>query len=142
MSEDIQNLQKLGLISKVCSELDNHLGFSDKTLAEFIIHIAGKHAEAVGFQKELSENGAEFPLSFVENLMRIISTLTKPIQKNKGEAGGAGSSSNGKSSEFSGLAGKNTAPVPLDDFFEHEPSSERRDNTDDAEMERDRNRDH
>ena len=35
MSKDIQNLHQLGLISKVCSELDNHLGFSDKTLAEF-----------------------------------------------------------------------------------------------------------
>ena len=145
MSKDIQNLQQLGLISKVCSELDNHLGFSDKTLAEYIIHIAGKHVEAGGFQKELSENGAEFPLSFAENLMRIITTLAKPIEKNTGKKGGVDSSSHGNSGEFSGLAGKNTAPVPLDDFFEHEPSKgaerERRDSAADGRHDQDRDRD-
>ena len=38
----LDTLQRFALISKVCSELDNHLGFSDKTLAEFIIHLVIK----------------------------------------------------------------------------------------------------
>ena len=38
--DELGNLQHLSLVSKVCTELDNHLGISDKTLAEFIIDLA------------------------------------------------------------------------------------------------------
>ncbi|KAJ1407750.1 hypothetical protein B484DRAFT_319915, partial [Ochromonadaceae sp. CCMP2298] len=68
----MDDLHRLGLISKVCSELDNHLGFSDKTLAEFIIHLAQKHKQPKDFQKALLSEGAEFPVSFADNLHRII----------------------------------------------------------------------
>ena len=61
--------------------LDNHLGFSDKALAIHIIHLAGKHDEARDF-KRVSDNGAEFPYSFAENL-RIIKTLVKSIQRTR-----------------------------------------------------------
>eukprot|EP01036_Dinobryon_divergens_P045669 gene45669-61050_t len=54
---DLDELQRLGLISKVCAELDNHLGFSDKTLAEFIIHLASVHKDPKFFVKALTENG-------------------------------------------------------------------------------------
>lgn len=76
MSE-LDKLQHLGLISKVCAELDNHLGFSDKTLAEYIIHLASQHVnDPKKFHKSLHDNGAEFPESFTENLLRIIMRLT------------------------------------------------------------------
>ncbi len=32
-------------MSKICTELDAHLGLADKTLAEFIIHLAGEHTD-------------------------------------------------------------------------------------------------
>ena len=35
----MEKLQELSLVSKVCTELENHLGMSDKTLAEFIIEM-------------------------------------------------------------------------------------------------------
>jgi hypothetical protein len=41
----VERLQALSLISKVCEALDEHLGMSDKTLAEFIIDLAGKRKE-------------------------------------------------------------------------------------------------
>lgn len=37
--------QALSLVSKICTELDAHLGLADKTLAEFIIHLAGEHTD-------------------------------------------------------------------------------------------------
>ena len=38
--EELKKLEHLSLVSKICVELDNHLGLGDKTLAEFIIHLA------------------------------------------------------------------------------------------------------
>ena len=35
--DDFTSLELLSLVSKVTSELQNHLGISDKTLAEFVI---------------------------------------------------------------------------------------------------------
>ncbi len=40
----LDKLHELSLISKVCTELDSHLGLADKTLAEFIIHLADDHS--------------------------------------------------------------------------------------------------
>ena len=35
--DDLESLELLSLVSKVTSELQNHLGISDKTLAEFVM---------------------------------------------------------------------------------------------------------
>ena len=37
--------------AQVCTELDNHLGLSDRTLAEFIMHLAAKHPTPSAFSK-------------------------------------------------------------------------------------------
>lgn len=34
--DDVEKLEHLSLVSKVCTELDNHLGLNDKDLGEFI----------------------------------------------------------------------------------------------------------
>ena len=38
--DELLQLEGLSLVSKVCTELENHLGISDKVLAEFIIELA------------------------------------------------------------------------------------------------------
>lgn len=76
------------MVSKICIELDNHLGINDKDLAEFIIDLAEKNTTFESFKKVLTENGADFPDSFVHSLLRIIH-LMKPLKK----PGGEGSSS-------------------------------------------------
>lgn len=39
--EEVEQLEYLSLVSKVCTELENHLGMNDKDLGElFGIHIA------------------------------------------------------------------------------------------------------
>lgn len=70
---DLEKLEKISLVSKVCTELENHLGLNDKDLAEFIIHLADKHSTFEAFKKVLHENGGEsFSDSFIANLLRII----------------------------------------------------------------------
>ncbi|XP_035688059.1 ATP-dependent RNA helicase DHX8-like [Branchiostoma floridae] len=86
MADELQKLEHLSLVSKICTELDNHLGINDKDLAEFIIDIAEKNKNEDAFKKALSENGGEFPESFASNLLRIIQTM-KPSARPKGNDG-------------------------------------------------------
>ncbi|XP_062136267.1 ATP-dependent RNA helicase DHX8 [Drosophila sulfurigaster albostrigata] len=86
--EELQQLEYLSLVSKICTELDNHLGINDKDLAEFIIDLEEKHRSYESFRKALLDNGAEFPDSLVQNLQRIIN-LMRPTR-----AGGDAKSGN------------------------------------------------
>ncbi|CAM9814228.1 unnamed protein product, partial [Scytosiphon promiscuus] len=88
-TSSLDELQRLSLVSKVCTELDNHLGLSDRTLAEFIIHLADEFPEPSAFRHALSENGADFPDSLNE-----------------------------KEARFPGLAMPNTNVVELEDGFQ------------------------
>ncbi|KAF5295341.1 hypothetical protein FQR65_LT01531 [Abscondita terminalis] len=110
---EIEKLEHLSLVSKVCTELENHLGINDKDLAEFIIHLSEKHSSLETFKKVLVENGAEFSDSFASNLLRIIQHM-KP-DKN-GDGGGSSTSiihSDNLSRKFPGLALPNQAPNDL-----------------------------
>ena len=73
--DDLQNFEYLSLVSKICSELYNHLNLDDKDLAEFIIHLAKESNTYDVFRKKLSENDADFPDSFSSNLYRIVQKM-------------------------------------------------------------------
>ncbi|UJR38210.1 hypothetical protein I4U23_030883 [Adineta vaga] len=72
---DLQSYEYLSLVSKVCSELYNHLSIDDKDLAEFIIHLARESESYDIFRKNLNENDADFPDSFSSNLYRIVQKM-------------------------------------------------------------------
>ena len=74
--DELRRLEHLSLVSKVCTELDNHYSMNDKDLAEFIIDLANKNKTISKFKAALLENGAEFSDSFIENLLRIIQHMT------------------------------------------------------------------
>jgi ATP-dependent RNA helicase DHX8/PRP22 len=81
--DDLASLELLSLVSKVTSELQNHLGIADKTLAEFVI---AQHEEAKSFsefQAKLDAIGADFPKSLVDSIDRLVLTL-HPKYKSKG----------------------------------------------------------
>ncbi|CAM9579809.1 unnamed protein product [Ectocarpus fasciculatus] len=141
---EIQKLQKIGLVSKVCSELDNHLGFSDKTLAEFIIHLASQHKEPKAFHAALASNGADFPVSFAENLFRLIQHINNPPPAGAAARARVSAPTVPRSSTdiaYPGLALTNTAPVPLEDMaVEAPPEQPQRDNRTDRRTGRERSR--
>jgi len=93
--EELSKLEHLSLVSKICTELENHLGLNDKdlgktllmcdrvlidisyfnkftciyiiycVLAEFIIDLAYKNDTLETFKKALLKNGAEFSVSLL-----------------------------------------------------------------------------
>ncbi|XP_035514791.1 ATP-dependent RNA helicase DHX8-like [Morone saxatilis] len=73
--DEIKRLEYLSLVSKVCTELENHLGISEKDLAEFIISLAEKHPTFEDFKAVLCENGADFTDTLIGNLLRLIQTM-------------------------------------------------------------------
>jgi ATP-dependent RNA helicase DHX8/PRP22 len=77
--DDIAKLQYLSLVSKICTELENHIGINYKALAEFIIFLAEENNTFETFKDILVKNGGEFSDSFIENLLCIIQLMkTKP----------------------------------------------------------------
>ncbi|XP_049615343.1 ATP-dependent RNA helicase DHX8 [Syngnathus scovelli] len=73
--DSLKRLEYLSLVSKVCTELENHLGISEKDLAEFIISLADNHPTFGEFKAALTQNGAEFTETLTKNLFRIIKTM-------------------------------------------------------------------
>lgn len=86
--DDFLNLELLSLVSKVTSELQNHVGVSDKTLAEFLIAQRLESKSGDDFRKKLDGIGADFPPSLVDSLDRLVLTM-HPKFKGKGKNGAA-----------------------------------------------------
>ena len=49
--DELKKLEHQSLVSKVCTELDNHYNLNDKDLAEFIIDLAEKNSSFEKFKK-------------------------------------------------------------------------------------------
>jgi ATP-dependent RNA helicase DHX8/PRP22 len=81
--DDLLNLELLSLVSKVTSELQNHVGISDKTLAEFLIAQRLESDTTDGFRKKLDGMGADFPPSLVDSIDRLVRTMHPKFQGNK-----------------------------------------------------------
>jgi ATP-dependent RNA helicase DHX8/PRP22 len=79
--DDLANLEFLSLVSKVTSEIQNHVGVSDKTLAEFVIDQHAKCKDVADFKGQLEAMGAEFPQSLVESIDRLVLTLHPKYKK-------------------------------------------------------------
>lgn len=98
--EALKKLEYLSLVSKVCSELESHLGVSDKVLAEFITEM-GRNCETMDeFDTKLKESGAEMPDYFVRTLLTIIHAILPPNPNSKMDKD---SKKDDKESDFSAL---------------------------------------
>lgn len=84
--DDLASLELLSLVSKVTSELQNHLGISDKTLAEFVIAQHSKCHSLLEFKTQMEEMGADLPQTLVESVDRLILTMHP---KHKGKQNGS-----------------------------------------------------
>jgi ATP-dependent RNA helicase DHX8/PRP22 len=73
--DDLDAFELLSLVSKITSELQNHLGINEPTLAEFVIAQHEKCTSTADFKKSLDAMGAEFPQSLIESIDRLILTM-------------------------------------------------------------------
>jgi ATP-dependent RNA helicase DHX8/PRP22 len=119
----LSEIELLGLVDKVASELKNHLGVHDKTLAEFVIAQRLESNTFETFKRKMTETGDDlFPLSLIESIDRFV-RIMHPSLKTKTHAipsePDKEHSIDKKAQVFSGLALSDTAPVQdsADDIF-------------------------
>ena len=119
--DDFEELERLSLVSKVSSELQNYLGVADSTIAEFVIAEHEKHRDAPQeFKKSLEEY--DFPESLTTSIDRLVRTL-HPKYKNEANNFNDGANGHGKdekSKKFAGLSMPDKVPT-FDD--EEEPDA-------------------
>ncbi|PUZ60922.1 hypothetical protein GQ55_4G216800 [Panicum hallii var. hallii] len=75
VGEEMRRLTQLSLVSKVCSELEAHLGVADRVLAEFVVDLGRASASAADFAAALRDHGAELPGYFVRSLHAVIKAI-------------------------------------------------------------------
>ncbi|KAI1802818.1 hypothetical protein F4811DRAFT_370240 [Daldinia bambusicola] len=84
MDDDFAELELLSLVSKVTSELQNHLGISEKTLAEFIIAKRLECCSFSEFKSKLAElGGASWPDSLFDSVDRLVRTMHPKFKATK-----------------------------------------------------------
>ncbi|XP_026434730.1 probable pre-mRNA-splicing factor ATP-dependent RNA helicase DEAH5 isoform X1 [Papaver somniferum] len=81
VTEGLKKLEYLSLVSKMCIELESHIGFTDKVLAEFITEIGRDSHSIDEFDTKLKNNGAEMPDYLVRTLFTIIHAILLPSSK-------------------------------------------------------------
>ena len=82
--EDLKKLEELSLVSKVCTELENHLGpqMNDKVLAEFCIAMADEHPTLESFKGVQGDIGDVLTVS---SLCACVYIITAPSQARRAE---------------------------------------------------------
>ncbi|EMT69990.1 Pre-mRNA-splicing factor ATP-dependent RNA helicase prp22 [Fusarium odoratissimum] len=73
--DDLSNLELLSLVSKVSSELKNHMNLEDKTVAEFLIDKRTKCSNFEDFRDDLAKALPSIPLSLIESIDRLVLAL-------------------------------------------------------------------
>lgn len=63
----VERLQALNLVSRVASEWNNHLGISDRTLAEFVINLAEKRIKSFLKKHFANQGGTLYDLSLASD---------------------------------------------------------------------------
>ncbi|TPP63001.1 ATP-dependent RNA helicase DHX8 [Fasciola gigantica] len=81
-----RKLEYFSLVSKVCTELTNHLGLDDKNLAEFVIHLAKKNPTFDKFKAALSKKGADFSDALIASILRLVEKMLPKTPKTKKNA--------------------------------------------------------
>ncbi|KAG9133365.1 hypothetical protein Leryth_026027 [Lithospermum erythrorhizon] len=83
----LKKLEYLSVVSKVCSELETHLGFGDKVVAEFITELGRDCHNVDAFDEKLKQIGDELPDYFVRTLLTIIHAILPPKSKSEKNTG-------------------------------------------------------
>ena len=71
------DFQRLSVVSKVCSELDNHFGANEehRTLAEFIIDVVTEAETAKEAKEAILEGDDEFPQELIDSLYHLVKRM-------------------------------------------------------------------
>ena len=70
--DELEKLEYLSLVSKVITELTNHMNLNDKDVAEFVIYLGSKAKDVNSFKIKLDDNGAPVTNSLATHLFELI----------------------------------------------------------------------
>ncbi|CAN0843863.1 Probable pre-mRNA-splicing factor ATP-dependent RNA helicase DEAH5 [Linum grandiflorum] len=79
--DDLKNLEYLSLISKLCTELETHVGLGEKVVAEFITDMGRECASVKEFHSKLKEKELVIPDYLIRTLLTIIHAILPPKPK-------------------------------------------------------------
>lgn len=102
---ELARLEHLSIVAKVCVELENHLGISDKVLAEFLVDAACSSGSLAAFQRALEQQGAEFPAPLAESTFRLAQRMQQASSSSTAAAAKSSSSGNGADGTADASAG-------------------------------------
>jgi len=112
--DDLEQLELLSLVSKITSEINNYMGLSDKTIAEYIIAEHGKTTSTAEFCENASAD-FDFPKSLAESIDRLIRTMHPKFRTGSTTAADRANDHAEKSKRFKGLSLPDKAPSFEDD---------------------------
>ena len=75
----MDELARLELVNKVVSRLEEEVGIGDRTLAEFVIHLAQEAGTPVAFVDSLSKNGADFSDDLSRQIFALVEDASTPL---------------------------------------------------------------
>ena len=123
--DDLESLEVLSLISKVTSEIQNHLGVNNRTLAEYFIAQRSTCGSSNAFQAMLVDDG--LPPSLAESIDRLV-LLMHPKYKVKTEPKPDRSTHDVKKDKavFKSLTIPDLAPITKEECVNSPPPKPRR----------------
>ena len=74
----MDELARLELVNKVVSRLEEEVGIGDRTLAEFVIHLAQEAGTPVAFTESLAKNGADFSDDLSRQIFALVEDASTP----------------------------------------------------------------
>ena len=74
----MDELARLELVNKVVSRLEEEVGIGDRTLAEFVIHLAQEAGTPVAFTESLAKNGADFSDDLSRQIFALVEDAATP----------------------------------------------------------------
>lgn len=77
--DDLQAFELHSLVTKVASEIQNHMGISDKTIAEFVIAQHDQSKDLPEFKAKLAD--FDFPSTLAESIDRLVLTIHPKYQR-------------------------------------------------------------
>ena len=75
----MDELARLELVNKVVSRLEEEVGIGDRTLAEFVIHLAQEAGTPVAFTESLAKNGADFSDDLSRQIFALVEEASTPL---------------------------------------------------------------
>ena len=113
MASALERLQRLNTTTAVCGVLEDELGLSDRTMAEFVISLEEGQASEADFARALEENDADFDAGLVHKLYSVIVASRASAPRGAAAAGDRGPPRDRSAAAGAAAAGGGRGEPPL-----------------------------